>query len=217
MSAALSPPLNRPWLYSIGWSKTGSNSLAAALNMLGLRAIHLGMESTARIKAGLPDRRHDIWRRYADDPHADPLAGFFEPGTAPDCLLDWPIHVIWPRLFAQDAQSKFLVTYRNPHDTALSYLRMAHQFYRVTSRDKWYTDYDKIVRLIEEHYSQALRHLVTHPDRFLIVDLKDPADYKWRTLKKFLGPAAVNAAAISDQTPWPHVFGHHEYYGLPSA
>ncbi len=206
----------RPWLFGIGWGKTGSNSLAVAVQKLGLQFEHLGAKYGGVFDPD-NDIRHDIYRRYeAGD--ADPLAEFCAKLPAPvDGLIDWPLAHIWLRLFENDPETKFLVTYRNPHETALSFLRMAQSFSDLAIREQWHSDYGGHVRTIEEHYSQILHCAACQPERFLIVALNDDSAYKWRSLKMFLGDRAPNAEHIPDDTPWPHVFSHHEYYFVPPA
>ena len=48
----------------------------------------------------------------------------FETDDEFDAFVDYPIHAIYQKLYDDNNDAKFILTYRPPHDVALSWLRM---------------------------------------------------------------------------------------------
>lgn len=201
-------PLKRPWLFGIGWAKTGSNSLAEALRILGLSAAHTGAFGSAH-----PDRdyRAEIMKRHQAG--RDPFQNIFEPGDVPDAVIDWPVYLIWKQLLNEYDEAKFIITYRDPHKIALSYMRMAHEIHREAVENQWETSYQTIIDTVSAHYDNVFRYLPKYPDRFIVLDLEDEPQYKWRALCKFVDAPLSYAINEDGVRPWPHAFSHTNFLG----
>jgi hypothetical protein len=58
----------------------------------------------------------------------------------------------------------------------------------------------------ERHIDRVFARLLQDTDRLLVVEMADPAEYKWRQLCEFLGKPLP-----PDTTTFPHEFGHRSY------
>lgn len=85
-------------VFGIGLSRTGTLSLAAALQHLGYRAAHFVQHLQAR-------RGETSW--FAGDFEADSLDGY-------DAAVDLPIPAFYPQLDARYPGSRFILTIREP-------------------------------------------------------------------------------------------------------
>lgn len=197
---------SRPKIFSIGWPKTGSNSLTAAMTALGYSTQHLGdflfKNPTATI-------RDDIVANYKKK--IDPLAGIYDKyEQVPEFVADWPICEVWLGLFDADPAAKFIVTYRDPAETAFSFMRMA---WRKESRGiatDWTTDYGKTIEEVTAHYTRIFEYAIKHPARFTIISLRDSDRHKWQAIGAFLDRAIIDFVSADGVIPWPKVYTHEE-------
>ena len=177
-----------PWLFGIGTSKSGGHSLADALSVLGLRAKHVGHEL-------FHGRRELLEALKAGDMAR--LEGI-------DAIVDWPMSEMWPSIMQSQPESKFVLTYRQPHKCALSWCRMMIDQPDVAAGQE-ITSYSEFVRQCEGHVDFVLRSFIGKPDRLLILDMDDTDETKWRLLARFVGSNPPSGL------PFPRSFSHDEW------
>jgi hypothetical protein len=187
--------MGRPWLFGIGKPKSGSNSLADALEILGLKCYHTGREKKAKNKSihnQLLTNKHQ-----GESPTKDV-------GETYDAIVDYPIHEIYKELYNENNDAKFILTYRPPDDIALSWCRMImHKPQPLTERLP--TNYSKFAKKAREHYAEVIEFFLDKPGRFLILDARDDDAVKWELLAKFLGKR------VPKNKPYPHTFNHQKW------
>lgn len=176
-------------IVGIGWSKTGTHSLVAALRMLGLRATHLG---------------EDIVERQTVEENAAagrPLLAGLEQY---DGVADWPVPGLFRAIAEQYPDARFVLTYRPPDDVAWSWVRQLHAQPEIIGPG-WETRLEDVVRDVSAHVSDVLAHFRGQGDRLLLLDQRDSSQLKWSLLAQFAGVAQVPAA------PFPHEFSFREW------
>jgi len=199
----------RPKIFGIGWVKTGSNSLAIALRDLGLNVQHFGTFLFHNPDETLRDKINENFASYRD-----PLAGLYSdygPLDVPDAMIDWPICSVWPALFEYDHEAKFIVTHRNPHDIAFSYMRMGHRLALRGKLNRWAYSYTNVMTKIVAHYEKIFEVALKHPTRFLFLDIHDSAAFKWRVVGDFVGRDS-KAMLEPEVKPWPDAYKHEKVY-----
>jgi hypothetical protein len=183
-----------PWLFGIGTSKSGGHSLVDALSLLGLTAKHVGhelFEGRRELLATLQKNASEGLR---------PLDGI----VGIDAIVDWPMSELWPAVRDSYPDSKFVVTYRQPHKCALSWCRMLLAQPDV-ARDQDITTYSGFVQHVEGHVDFVLSSFLECPDRLLILDMDDDDATKWRLLAHFVGSEPPRGV------PFPRSFSHAEW------
>lgn len=186
-----------PFIFGVGAPKTGSNSLAAALELLGFHAVHLG----AKFFHLEPNWLNTVQKNIA--------AGIC-PVENIDCdaIVDWPIHEKFKELDKAIPNAKFILTYRPPHDCALSWVRMTsiqHRKYApmIKNNGADYVSYRRRVELTTNHVDDVLRYFWGRPHKLLILDCRDADETKWELLTDFLSVPCPEKG-----TPYPHDFDH---------
>lgn len=180
-------------VFGIGKGKTGSNSLAAALEILGYKVHHTG-RGQYEGKTDVLDTLRDNWEKKK--PCLQGVRKF-------DAYIDYPIHMMWKELAEEYPKAKFVLTYRNPDEAALSWCRMwmSKKQNEFSIKQISYNDYREIV---QNHHNDVLAYFYK-TDRLLILDAKDRDEHKWEQLASFLGKKPPIC-------PFPHKFSHSEWY-----
>lgn len=187
-----------PKIFGIGLSKSGTNSLTAALCELGYNAWH-GGSYTYHNGHDLWDAIQDRGRRYAE---GDTSVNILEGCEEYDAMTDHPIPVVYQHLDKQIPDAKFILTYRNPYDASLSMMRMCYPSWKGEkmgdAEPRSFSDQiNKNVRHIEEVFN----YFWNREDKFIVLDAaKGPAN--WKMLCSFLG----HDPQPYQGKPWPHKF-----------
>jgi hypothetical protein len=196
-----------PKFFGIGWSKTGSNSLALAMRMLGFRSWHIGADAWLHPGTNYATRIYQASEKNANNPLAC-VADFVKNY---DFLIDWPINKLWRQLGAHYPAAKFIVTYRNPHEVAFSGIR--HNWREVQAkRERAFPEtYAEFVALVTEHYTEIFEAAVRDPDRFLLLSLHDSDEFRWRALCTFTGTPLDKILSDGILPAWPKEYTHNDY------
>ena len=181
-----------PHMFGIGAGKSGGHTLARAIELLGLKAAHIGHETFH----GRPHIQETILANVAGErPVLTGIDGY-------DALVDWPVCEYWYLLREQYPDAKFILTYRPPHDCAMSWTRMCLAQKALPAGAPG--DYAAYAAYVEEHVAAVCRGFMATPDRLLILDMREAATAGWKLLSRFLGlkpPAGV---------PFPKEFTYEE-------
>jgi len=184
-----------PWIFGIGTPKSGSNSLIDALNIMGFNAKHTFGEA-ARGDRRILDAMLGYRNSLGDLPES--LMGI-------DALADWPVwhEPVWKRLM-KEPSSKFIMTYRNPSDAALSWCRQMLAMPKSAAHQdmKNYTQF-KIVA--ERHMDRVFSAFEGNYEKLLILNMSDPDKTKWKLLSKFLD------VKVDENQPYPRSFDHSDW------
>ena len=181
-------------IFGIGKGKTGSNSLAGALVILGYKVHHTG-RGVFEKKPEVRDQLQQNWEK--ERPVLENVEEF-------DAYIDFPVHVMWKRFAEELPDAKFILTYRPPSDAALSWCRMMYTL----NHDSWTPDhlsYKKYKQICEDHNDEVIEYFYKS-ERLLILDQRDPDPKKWDQLCSFLGKKSI------PDTPFPHAFNHTDWY-----
>lgn len=187
--------MDKPWLFGIGKPKSGSNSLCDALEILGFKCYHTGRENKNNNRAlhnQLLTNAHQ-----GESPLKDVQCDY-------DAIVDYPIHAIYKKLYQENNDAKFILTYRPPDDIALSWCRMMqHKSQPLPKRLP--TNYAKFSEEARQHYAETIEFFLDKPGQFLILDARDDDKVKWELLSNFL----------KKKTPrnkeYPHTFNHQKW------
>ncbi|SIT74336.1 hypothetical protein SAMN05421665_0032 [Yoonia rosea] len=172
-----------PQVFCIGFHKTGTTSLGAALDTLGYRTIH---GDGRGLWAGADEGRGLIAKIDAGDYALDTLPMF-------DAFLDNPYFSIWKKLADANPEARFILTQRSPDKWIESCVRyyggrrvrpmrawMFGQYADPASspeaREKWLATYNK-------HNADILDYFADKPN-FLCLNLTE--DASWDSLCAFL-------------------------------
>lgn len=181
-------------IFGVGKGKTGSNSLAGALQILGYKVHHTGRG----VYEKKPEVRDQLVKNNEEGrPALENVPEF-------DAYIDYPIHVMWKDLAEQFPDAKFILTYRPPADAALSWCRMMYSL----DHDSWTPDhlsYRKYMDVVIDHNDEVIEYFYKS-DRLLILDQRDSEIDKWSQLCSFLGKESI------PDVPFPHTFNHTEWY-----
>lgn len=180
-------------VFGIGKGKTGSNSLALALEVLGYSVHHTG-RGVWRKQPEVRDRLVENWE--GKKPILEGVKEY-------DAYMDYPIHMAWIELLNEYPDAKFILTYRPPDDCALSWCRMV----RSKREDTWSPNtisYSEYREMVAEHNDHVLKVFGTNPN-LLIFDQRDNGPSKWRQLCTFLGKPIPTCK-------FPHAYNHEEWY-----
>ena len=185
---------NTPYIFGIGAGKTGSHSLAFALKKMGFRTHHTGHENYEGNK--------DVWNKLTFNQYhgRHPLEGI----TGLDCLVDHPVWEMFKEIDQHVETAKFILTYRPPSDCALSWCRMIADKH-TQFKDDPVNEYKLYEDKVRNHVDSVLTHFFGRPQKLLVLDARDPDQFKWKLLQQFLGkPAPINQ-------PYPHRFNHKDW------
>lgn len=180
----------KPWLLGIGVGKSGSHSLATALERLGVRTCHVG-HATHHGDRSVQDAI--TANAAAGRPILDGIDGY-------EALVDWPVNEHWYAISTQYPEARFILTYRSPHECALSWCRMVYE--QQTSPEGAPGGYSEYVHYVEDHVDAVFKVFAAQPGRLLALDMKDSDAKKWAVLSRFLGRPAPEGM------PYPMEFAH---------
>lgn len=183
-----------PAVFGIGVPKSGGHSLSAALSQLGMSVVHLG---------------HDEWAGGSLKRLFETNAGTNQPlcngFPACDGVVDSPVWQNVPALSRQYPAAKFILTYRPPHECALSWVRMLHKRSKAIPPE-WNRSYKTFLDAAVYHVDAMTEMFLQDRERLLILDMADPPQYKWNQLASFLG-----VAMPANPEAFPHEFSHRTY------
>jgi hypothetical protein len=187
----------KPHIFGIGTGKTGSNSLCIALKRLGFNAYHCGHETYH----GNDDIRKQVFSNFKDK--CDPLRNI----DGIDALMDHPVFKMFKDIDATVPNAKFILTYRNPEECALSWCRMISEQHErnspwVNTQNRSYKNYIEMVR---DHVDSVIEHFFGRPEQLLILDIKDRDETKWKLLCNFLGKD------LPEDMRYPRQFDHQKW------
>jgi hypothetical protein len=192
-------------LIGAGWSRTGTTSLQAALDVFGMRTFEIGdvfadLDRAALFTEALDDPGFD-WERL--------FAGF-------DAAADQPAHVFWRELAAFYPDAKVVLTVRDAAEWYASYRATiwGPTIGRAPADERWRemvrrvlverayggepTDRDHVIATYERHNDDV--RSAFGPDRLLVLDLAEG----WEPLCRFLGRPVPDA-------PFPHLNRRDEW------
>ena len=181
-----------PWIFGIGSPKSGSNSLADALKIMGFNAKHTFQD--------LFDGNNSVLKlleSYKEGDLPSELAGV-------DALVDWPMQRMWPALMRRYPEAKFILTYRTPDEVALSWCRQMLAQPEV-AKSQPIKEYSRFKRDVEEHVNRVLKAFLNEGDRLLILNASDSDSTKWKLLSVFLG------MEVDHGRPYPRSFDHAKW------
>ena len=187
--------MGKPWLFGIGKPKSGSNSLCDALEVLGLSCYHTGRENK--------NNNRSLHNQLLTNAHQSeaPLKHI---NCDYDAFVDYPIHAIYRRLFEDNNESKFILTYRPPDDIALSWCRMM-QHKPQPLPERMPTNFAEFSQAARDHCADVIEFFLDKPGQLLILDARDSDDVKWQLLAKFVGKKPPK------NKPFPHSFNHQKW------
>jgi hypothetical protein len=201
----------KPLVLGVGLGKTGTTSLARALERLGIRAAHytVGGHGTLSLatRGGGEDDRFDFQR-------FDPPGGKGETGAGIGAVLDNPIPEFWPELLSVYPNARVVLTVRDEE----AWLSSAWRLFKgigCYQEDATAMKYDASVvhnfpyGLPCPSRLQLLKRFVRHnhlvrtmvrEDRLLVMDLEAEDDAsKWARLAAFVGTRPP-----PEGEPFPH-------------
>lgn len=198
---------NKVKVINIGLSRTGTSSLTTALTQMGLSTYHF------------------CWRLSNYQGEKATLNPYWLEKF--DAHTDIPAIPVYKEIFAKYPESKFIYTCRSPDGFATSMQRLIqkHSFflqgfpwYKRVLKDVYGRNYDQYTheewkQVYEKHEAEVLAFFREHPDRLLILDLKDIKEGKgFEKLSEFLGIQAPpnsypkeNELNLSFKQPFNHL------------
>ena len=200
-------PKSSPYIFGIGPPKSGSHSLAIALEMLGIKTVHTGRvmgESGRASGVKLQDDLSAALAAAADNYTADLFAGI--PAVANvSAIVDWPIWNNFRTIDRCIPDAKFILTYRNPDDCAFSWARQVSRQPQLWASP--HADYDVFLRVIRSLYSSVSNYFLRRPDKLLFLTSNVPGTENIKALAHFLDvPVPDN---VSD---YPTAFKHQTWH-----
>lgn len=177
--------VQRPYVFGIGFHKTGTSSLTAALRILGYRTIH---GDPTRAPHGGDEGRTLIELIESGDYDLPTLREY-------DAFTDNPYFSIWRPLAERHEDAKFILTVRDRD----GWIEICVRYYRGrrirpmrrwmfgehadpsssdAAREAWLVRYDAHNTAVREHFSAC-------PDRLLVMNIAEGDG--WERLCSFLG------------------------------
>ena len=200
----------KPYIFGIGLAKTGTNSLIGALNQLGFTGKHMGADWRDS-GPGLTEYFLDAADAIDEGKEDDILAK----ASGCDAVADWPIPAIYKQIDKQYPDSKFILTYRNPHDATLSYMRMTYATWDQRSKLPSHRTgkvhrptYEKQLAHHLRHLDEVFDYFWGREDKFIVIDTSKGKS-NWKILCEFLG---IDSKPWR-QRAWPHHYNHLVWYG----
>lgn len=181
-------------VFGIGVPKSGSNSLAKALQALDYKTVHFGNEQFGK--------QTDLPKKFLSNLENDraALSGF----GAYDAFLDSPIWWNFQRLARENKNAKFILTYRDPSACAFSWIRMNHYLKKSIFPKDSPQDYTSFFEMTKKHIDEVFNFFKHDTKRLLLLDQSDTDEKKWSHLCNFL----------EHDTPdqkFPHAFSHNGF------
>lgn len=186
----------KPYIFGIGKPKTGSNSLCDALEILGLTCYHTGREQKNNNRGIHNQLLTNMHQSEAPLKHIDDEF---------DALIDYPIHAIWHRLYDDNNDAKFILTYRPPDDVALSWCRMM-QYKPQPLSERLPTNFSEFSQSVRDHCTEVIEFFLDKPGSLLVLDSRDDDAVKWELLSNHL-----NIKAPKGSKTYPHSFNHEKW------
>jgi len=162
-------------IFCIGLSKTGTNSLTSALNILGFKAVHWH------------------YTRKVFDYHDGGIKIHFDKFLDYDAFADTPIARIYPELDKRFPDSKFILTIRDGSKWVESFRSqfengVSDEFEARLHMDLYGTDsfdHDLCLAAFEKHTNKVKQYFEGREEDLLIINLTEGDG--WGKLCKFLG------------------------------
>lgn len=190
-------------VFGIGWHKTATTSLQAALKILRIPGQHYPYPLYPEIRAG---------KAYY------PTAHFHY------ALTDFPVPMVYRQLDAMYPGAKFILTIRpvekwlasaekhfqlghspHPGHTGLSYWdvkemhgRYSHSIHELAYGQRYF-DAQVFASRYVRHNQEILEYFYDRPDDLLVLDIEQPDNVKWQKLCRFLDVPQPDMA-------FPHMF-----------
>lgn len=162
-------------IFCLGLSKTGTNSLTSALNILGFRAVHWH------------------YTRNVFDYHGDGIKIYYDKFIYYDAFADTPIARIYPELDKRFPGSRFILTIRDISKWAESYRNqfengVSDEFEARLHLDLYGTDsydHDLCTTAFDKHTRNVKKYFEGREKDLLIINVTEGDG--WEKLCKFLG------------------------------
>lgn len=181
-------------IFGVGVPKSGSNSLADALTVMGYSVIHFGREKFRRETDAVEEFSKNI---AADKPAISGFKNF-------DAFVDSPVWFNYQRLATENENAKFILTYRDPAACAFSWVRMQHYLHRKILPDTAPQNFSEFKEMAEKHIDRVFEYFKHDTKRLLLLDHSDSDEVKWEHLAKFLNRPAPKKV-------FPHSFPHTQF------
>lgn len=185
--------MKKPFIFGIGKAKSGSNSLANALSVLGYEVHHTGTKVFERNTQVRDTLRDNMYKKR------NPLQGV----EGMDAVLDYPVHMMWKQLDEAVTNAKFIMTYRDPYSSAMSWCRMVTSL-KLREWEPVKISYREYAEIVIEHVDEVMAHFGRRKD-FLVLDITDSDETKWKTLATFLDkpvPKGIPYPKSNDHASW---------------
>ena len=166
-----------PHVFGIGHPRSGGHSLSLALNLIGIKSLHFGLDKT-----GGGTHAKAMYARYASN--QDPIVDYGDYAA----LVDWPLWHVWESIKYYHADSMFILTTRNPYNAALSWMRLMHRVpVEDVLRDGLQTSIAEVAESYLRHQDRVMHSFLYSPSKLLVIDTEDAQDTKLSRLCNFLG------------------------------
>ena len=177
------------YVFGIGPPKSGTHSLAKCLRSMGRKCVHIGsrIEGQKNVVGDRMMRNSNQGKEILE-------------GIKCDSICDWPTNRLFRELDKGYPNSKFILTYRNPDECALSWCRMQLQFDM-----SWPHSYRAFKANTAEHYSEVFSYFMGRGKDLLVVDGRDDPEHNAKMIAKFIGYEGKVEA-------YPHEFKHGTWY-----
>lgn len=183
----------KPTVFGIGKGKTGSHSLAEALEQMGFKTHHIG-NAVYNKNTAIKDRI--VANKVNGE---NPMLGV----DGYDAVIDYPIHAFFKEIDQHCKNAKFILTYRPPDDCALSWCRMLSLNHKIVGKN-WTKQFTRYANECREHVDDVMSHFWGRPEKLLFLDMRDSDNDKWRLLSKFLGVECPKGA-------YPRKYDHRQW------
>ena len=167
-------------IFGIGLNKTGTTSLAEALNILGFSCLH----NMVRVREAIDAERE----------RGLPLLSTFDGEYQAFC--DFPIYAVWQELDEMYPGSKFIWTDRELDPWLESRIRHVEYNRRMNEQGrgnvwtKWATvDVKQWTQEYFDHQESIIQHFKSRNDDLLRMQICDGHEDGWQPLCQFLGVA----------------------------
>lgn len=175
----------KSYIFNIGLNRAGTNSLTAALNILGIPSIHYmsheGQQILELVENNIKDNKN------AFDSLDDTYQGF----------SDFAGELFLETIYNQYPNSKFIFTNRNPCDWIKSKTFLWEVIKKESAVECTIDDYNKKTQLIKDFFKDKPK------DIFLEINICDGPGL-WKTLCPFLDKEIPNI-------DFPHLHRSHSY------